>query len=403
MKTKKLTVAGRGTVGCLTVAHFLKYTDWDIEWMFDPNIPTAAVGEGTSLIFPKELHKLFGWQHDNLIKIQGTPKQGIYKENWGVGNKFLHPFPIDSVGIHLSALDFQNEVYTTLKNHPRVNVIETHVIDPSNLDSDFVMMCTGGQENIDDNFISRKNIPVNSAYVTQCYWEYPRFTHTLTIAMPWGWVFGIPLQKRCAIGYMYNKNYTSLDTIKEDVQKIFKQYDLTPSDTTRHLQFNNYSRVSNFSDKVIYNGNASFFLEPLEATSTGTSAYINRYAWDVWNKQLPVKDANEWYQKEISDIESMICLHYMSGSSFETEFWDYAKKIAEEKIELEFQEGSDFSTFTMNSLDVYNLNYPSGRAVGSWPELSYHTNIKQLGLENKLLEFANKYLTKSQKPHINKK
>ena len=169
------------------------------------------------------------------------------------------------------------------------------------------------------------------------------------------------------------------------------------------MQFNNYSRVSNFSDKVIYNGNASFFLEPLEATSTGTSAYINRYAWDVWNKQLPVKDANEWYQKEISDIESMICLHYMSGSSFETEFWNYAKKIAEEKIELEFQEGSDFSTFTMNSLDAYNLNYPSGRAVGSWPELSYHTNIKQLGLENKLLEFANKYLTKSQKPHINKK
>jgi uncharacterized protein (UPF0333 family) len=28
---KKLTVVGKGIVGALAVAHFLKYTDWDID------------------------------------------------------------------------------------------------------------------------------------------------------------------------------------------------------------------------------------------------------------------------------------------------------------------------------------------------------------------------------------
>lgn len=395
MKNKKLSIIGKGTVGCLAVAHFLRYTDWEINWVYDPAIPAAAVGEGTSLIFPKELIKLFNWQHDTLYKIQGTVKQGIYKENWGVGNKFLHPFPIDSVGMHLSAVSFQNEVFDSLTGHPRVQVSEQTVIDYDQLDSDFVMVCSGSQKELDNSYDKKIHIPVNAAYVTQCYWDYPKFTHSLTLARPWGWIFGIPLQKRCAIGYLYNKNITNLDVIKEDVKAIFHQYDLNPSNNTNHIHFNNYAKKNNFSERVAFNGNASFFLEPLEATSTGIAAYINRYAWDTWNNSISVTDANTWYNKEISDTESMICLHYMAGSTFDTEFWTHAKKIAEEKIELEFQEGSDFSTFAMNSLNVRNINDPSNRNVGSWPELSYHTNITQLGLGNKLLEFANKYLTKS--------
>lgn len=391
MKNKKLSIVGRGTVGCLTVGHFLAYTNWEIDWIFDPNVPAAAVGEGTSLIFPKELVKLFNWQHDTLYKIQGTVKQGIYKENWGGGNSFLHPFPIDSIGIHLSAVDFQNEVFELLAKQPRVNIIEKSVVDTDQLDSDFVMMCTGSQQNLDSNYVSRNHIPVNSAYVTQCYWDYPRFTHTLTIARPWGWVFGIPLQKRCAIGYLYNKDITSLDTVKEDVKEIFKQYQLTPSEKTNHIHFNNYSRINNFTERVAYNGNASFFLEPLEATSTGTAAYVNRYAWDVWNDGLSIKEANHWYDKEINDIESMICLHYMSGSIYKNNFWDYATSIATDKIQKEFENRSDFATFAINSMIPQNLNLPSGRNVGSWPEMSYNINIKKLGLESNIETFKNQY------------
>ena len=391
MKSKKISIVGRGTVGCLTVAHFLRYTDWEVDWIYDPDIPAAAVGEGTNLIFPKELVKLFNWQQDTLLKIQGTVKQGIYKENWGVGNKFLHPFPIDSVGIHLSAVDFQNEVFDLLASQSRVKIIEKQIISVDDLDSNFVMICTGSQKELDDNYIKRTHIPVNTAYVTQCYWDHPQFTYSLTLAKPWGWVFGIPLQKRCAIGYLYNNTIADLDIIKEDVKEVFKQYSLTPSEKTSHIQFNNYSRKNNFSNRVAYNGNASFFLEPLEATSTGVAAYINRYAWDVWSNNLSADDANDWYEKEISDIESMICLHYMSGSTFNNTFWDYAKSIATDKIETEFKNRSDFSVFLLNSLNDHNINFPSGRNIGSWPELSYNINVKQFGLESAIEVLKNQY------------
>jgi len=390
---KKISVVGRGTVGCLSVAHFLKHTNLEIDWIFDPNIPAAAVGEGTSLIFPKELLKVFNWQHDSLLKIKGTVKQGIYKENWGRGESFLHPFPIDSVGMHLSAVDFQNEVFELVANNSRINVIENKVTDLKNIDSDYVMSCTGSKKSLDDNYVEHSNIPVNSAFVTHCFWDYPKFTYTLTIARPWGWVFGVPLQHRCAIGYLYNDNFVNLDEIKNDVREVFKQYNLVPSNKTNHIKFKNYSRLNNFSDRVAYNGNASFFLEPLEATSTGFAAYINRYAFDVWSGSLSVEEANTWYNEEISDIESMICLHYLSGSTFKNDFWDFATSLAENKIEKEFAYQTKFAKFVLHSLNENNVLFPTGDNIGSWPELSYNINIKKLNLEKRIRLLERKYFS----------
>ena len=32
---KKITIIGRGTAGCVAVTHFLRWTDWEIDWVFD--------------------------------------------------------------------------------------------------------------------------------------------------------------------------------------------------------------------------------------------------------------------------------------------------------------------------------------------------------------------------------
>jgi hypothetical protein len=53
-----------------------------------------------------------------------------------------------------------------------------------------------------------------------------------------------------------------------------------PSDKTNHLEFQSYYKKNNFSSKVIYNGNSSFFIEPLEATSIGFSIETNMVAMD---------------------------------------------------------------------------------------------------------------------------
>ena len=64
----KLAVIGKGTVGSLAVLHFLTYTDWDIDWVSDPNTPTTAVGEGTTIRVPSALaNSILEFSHDDLI------------------------------------------------------------------------------------------------------------------------------------------------------------------------------------------------------------------------------------------------------------------------------------------------------------------------------------------------
>ena len=261
---KKLTVVGRGTAGCFSVLHYLYHTNLEIDWIYDPQIPPVPVGEGTDLRVPRELHrKLGGFFTHDLLAIGGTVKYGIQKDGWGGSGSYLNPFPVTSYGIHMDAGALQDYIIQKISSNPRMNIIEGYVNDPESLDSDYVMMATGTPKTFGDNFIMADSIPVNAAYVTQCYWDYPRFGPTQAIARPWGWVFAIPLQKRCSIGYIFNHHITDIDVIKEDVKEVFEQFGLVPSEKTNFIKFANYYRHNPIGDKVVYNGNGAFFLEPL--------------------------------------------------------------------------------------------------------------------------------------------
>jgi hypothetical protein len=378
---KKLCIVGRGTVGCLAAAHFLRYTDWDIVWMYDPSVPAAAVGEGTTLITPRSLSNTLDWTWNDISDMDGAVKTGIYKQGWGAGD-FTHAFPSGFVGMHFNAVQFQEKAFKRISNEPRVTTIEGQYTSGDELDADFILVCTGSSR-AEGDFLEHPEIPVNAAYVTQCYWDAPMFTHTLTIARPWGWVFGIPLRNRCSIGYLYNAGITDLDVIKDDVQAVFEQFDLAPSDQTNSLKFRNYSRVENFTPRVAHNGNASFFLEPLEATSTTTADEFNRYAYDIWNKRGPADMYNELYRRDIEDVKAMICLHYFAGSKYDTPFWSQAREGAEGLIARIFSDPSH--SFRDNALKAMDGKLePEARDVGTWGRHSYEFNIRKLGIEQKL-------------------
>lgn len=379
---KKLAIVGKGTVGSLAIGNFLKDTDWEIDWIFDSNAPTTAVGEGTQAVVPAILWECFGWTWNDLHDIHSTVKTGVHKVNWGKKNKtFTHPFPTYVSGIHFNAIEFQEKVFKTISNNPRVNVIDKLVTDPHELDADHVLVCSGTPKDFSEYNI-HNNIPVNSAYVTQCYWDNPRFDHTLTIARPYGWVFGIPLLNRCSIGYLYNKEITKLEDVKEDVKNIFKEYNLEPSNVTNSLSFKNYSRKKNFTNKVVYNGNASFFLEPLEATSTTQSYYVNRNAYALWNGLHGLNEAESTFKSNLSNIESMICLHYMAGSQFENEFWKYAQELGQNKIKKEIK---NKTIFIENLIHAMDKNYEQQILdIGTWPRWSYDINTEHLGITDEL-------------------
>jgi len=321
---KKLVVLGRGTAGAQAMAHFARWMpECELEWHFDPKIPTQSVGEGSTLTFPSNMFDNFGFTHGDLAKVEGTFKTGISKDGWGkTGKPHFHDFFPPSVAYHFNAVKLQDHIFSILKD--KVKIVEENT-SSSEIDADFIMDCSGKPSTL-EKFHVPKYIPVNSVYVTQCYWDYPAFQYTINDARKHGWVFGIPLQGRCSIGYMYNKDISTIEEVKEDVKFMFEKYNLTPSETTNSFSFNNYIRKRNYTDRIVYNGNASFFLEPLEATSVGVMNLIQRQAYDVWNKKLSLEEANYNYLEELIRIERFIMMHYYAGSSFKTPFWEFAQE-----------------------------------------------------------------------------
>lgn len=382
---KRIAIIGKGTAGSQAVTHYLNHmSDCEIQWYFDPDIPTQSVGEGSNLIMPINLYNNINFSYSDFYKIDATLKVGIWKSGWGKNqNDYMHHFPPSHTAMHFNAKSLQDFILNFVKD--KVTIIEKNV-SADEIDADYVMDCSGKPKTYDD-FNKSSFIPVNSAYITQCYWDLPRFQHTLTIARPYGWVFGIPLKHRCSIGYLYNRNINTLEEVKEDVKNVFKDFDLTPSQDINSLQFENYYRKENHTERVTYNGNASFFLEPLEATSFSVVDYAQRNAYDIWNSNISVQDANQNYKRLLKETEVMIMLHYFAGSIYESKFWEYARENGQKCIENAIKNDEDFNSIVRYSILKKYSNKCEKNIMdyGTWWPGSFCENIDGLGIKEKLL------------------
>jgi hypothetical protein len=181
---------------------------------------------------------------------------------------------------------------------------------------------------------------------------------------------------------MYNNNITTLEDIKTDVINIFKEYELNPSNTTNSFSFKNYYRKNNYSKTIAYNGNASFFLEPLEATSIHFMDICNRCSYDVFNNNISAEEANYYYLNKIREIENVIMLHYLAGSSWDTKFWNMAENLAKNNIATA-KNNTDFINI-INLAKNYNINKNNQLEYGTWDLYSFPININALGIWNQL-------------------
>lgn len=381
---KRVAIIGKGTAGSQAVAHYLKYMPgYEIEWHYDPNVKVQSVGEGSTPHLLKNLFECLDFNHLNIKQIDGALKTGIYKSGWGDGKEnFLHQFVPPIIAYHFNAVVLQDYILEKVKD--KVKIYE-HSVKSEDIDADFIMDCSGKPKSYED-FHRSPYIPVNAAYVTECPWEYPRFQHTLTITRPYGWVFGIPLQNRCSIGYLFNKNINNVDEVKEDVKNVLEEYNLISIDKTQYLEFENYYRKQNYTNRIAHNGNSSFFLEPLEATSIALTTYIQRQALDVWNKTAEVEESNAEYKKILHRIETMIMLHYFSGSKYNTEFWDFARDRGQRCIETAIKYDNKFKQVINHVFETPSSNLCDVNLVyGYWNSESFHQNIHGLGIKNKLL------------------
>ena len=368
---KKYAVIGRGTVGCMSALQMkLNFPDAKVEWHYDPSIKPQAVGEGTTLALPMLLSQTLGFGPRDFHLVDGYVKTGIFKRGWSATEgEFLHEFPSPSVALHFNANKMQDYIHGRLKDH--VDLFERNV-SPDEIDADYIIDCSGRPKDYSQHSQSAY-IPVNAVHVNQCYWDAPKFSHTLTIARPYGWVFGIPLQNRCSIGYLYNSDINTLEEVKEDIKAIFSDFGLTPSEDTNSFGFKNYSKNRNFTDRVASNGNSSFFLEPLEAMSFGMANSVLGNAINCIQSCVSIEQANIEYVGLIQNVERIIMMHYFAGSKYNTPFWDYAKERGERCMEN--------SKYNAAFCDMVKYAYPKG-VFGRAPEVIIDSGKASLDFMN---------------------
>lgn len=321
---KKATIIGRGTAGTLAYLKMLKLRSQsnaplEIDWYYDSATKAMAVGEGTTPTIPKLLSGISGLSvGTDMQKLDARPKHGIEYENWGKSD-FVHPFGMGHHGIHFNASKFQEYVFENCTREPEVSLIDAKVSHDA-IDSDVIIDCTGAPKSFED-YNTPKYIPVNAVHVTQCSWpNEPQGLYTKTIARPWGWVFVIPLSSRCSVGYLYNHEITSLDAVKADVENVFDDLGVTPTNVTNSFHFNNYVRKKLIDGRVAYAGNSGFFLEPMEATTLDCvdrvlSCINHGPLQELWNPFLHTL---------FKEVEYFIMMHYAAGSKWNNEFWDFA-------------------------------------------------------------------------------
>jgi hypothetical protein len=374
---KRLSIIGRGTAGCLSALHFSN-RGYNIDWYHDPNTPALSVGEGADLTLPHYLNEEMNMNHEDFIKLDGHYKQGIEKINWGK-KPFTHWFDSSNIAWHINANKLQKHIIDYVGN--KVNIIEKK-IEHKNIDN-YIIDCSGKPSDISE--LNTPPIPVDKSYVVQCPWEKPRFDKTLCIAKSYGWVFLIPLQNRCSVGYLYNSKYADIPHLNEELNSILKEYNLTSISSTT-IDFDNYYRSENFNEKVSYNGNASFFLEPMEATSLSTSilllGWIDEFFWayekeyDVFSKNIFQK-ANIKYKTYLEETVDIIMLHYLIDPPVNNNFWEYANYNANEWFSMRYKTYPKINLITEKSL----LNY------STWYDKSFKQNIKGLNIQDKLNKF----------------
>ena len=369
----KIAIVGKGTAGCLSYLNVKSQIPEkvDIDWYYTSGVPTSSVGEGTTPNFPKLLTEANTLDlSSDYPAMDARPKVGIEYLNWGKKD-FIHPFYSGQHGVHFNASKFQKLVFDSAD----ANKIDKEVAH-SDIDADYIIDCTGYPKDLTDYNIP-KYISVNAVHVTQCKWpEEPKWEHTKTIARKWGWVFVIPLMSRCSVGYLYNRNISTLDQVKEDVAELIEELKVIPTDKTNSFHFENYVKKELVTERVCYAGNSGFFLEPMEATTLDSVFRVVDWVPNMLfgaNKDMYTSVAKGELDLFFKEVEYFIMMHYAAGSRWKNEFWDFAQ----ERGKLALEEAVNDSMFKSLYKDYKDSDTLPNQYFF---EYSYRINMEGLGL-----------------------
>ena len=331
---KNICVVGGGTAGFVAALILKKaYPSISIQIIESSKIGTIGVGEGSTEHW-KEFMDYMGFNKaEMLTKSDATFKAGIMFKDWskndylqtveGAYNILAHDYPVlygklisdgrlpkdlvedeswtgnifwtNDVEEILSEFPVAQFHFNTVKLndylHEKAQSLGIKIVDDIIVDvvtddngiksisskentyeADFFIDCTGFKRILLNKLGAEwesysKYLKMNRAIVFQTPDEdtYPMWT--LAQAMKYGWMFRIPVWGRKGNGYIFDSNYISADEAQREVEEMLGE----GIDVRKEISFDPGAVKNPWIKNCVAIGLSASFVEPLEATSIGTS------------------------------------------------------------------------------------------------------------------------------------
>jgi tryptophan halogenase len=389
MKIKSIGIIGSGTAGFVT-ALILKtrFPDIKIDIVSSSKIGIIGVGEGSTEHW-NEFLKYIGISWRAVIKnCDSTFKAGIMFKGWAdkdylhstnpdfepktgqymyvygnriaagdleksltpglvwknlIDNRFLEDKdpPFNQFHFNTHKLNsFLHEV-AKLKN---INIIDDEIVDVilnkngeigsvksegNSYEYDFYIDCTGFKRLLISKLGGKwqsysKYLKMKSAIVfpTEDNTEYN--IYTTAQAMDYGWMFTIPVWGRNGNGYIFDSDYISADQAKIEVEKFLGR-EITVG---KQINFDPGAINKSWIKNCVAVGLCGNFIEPLEATSIGTSiqqAFLLMHRLPNYT-QNTADQYNKDVDKIMENIRDFVILHYQTKKE-NSQFWKDIQKL----------------------------------------------------------------------------
>lgn len=375
----KITIISSSALGIVGVGEgstehwkeFMNLCDIPLEEMIVKTSATHKYGirfEGWSSSFPDYFHSvsgdeaLYGWglfptysgilESGNSLTSQtssvGLIQNKIRREGLHANTNQYH-FDTFKLNNYFTELCFKRSVkmvdgqVTDINRHPDTGCISSVKIDSGHtVEADFWIDASGFRrvlmtkleandwESFSDYMLVDSAIAAPSREAEDGIKPYTR-----AIAQDYGWIWEIPTQERRGNGYVYCSQFISDDEAVSTLEQHIGELNTQP----RSFKFDAGHLRKTWTKNCLAVGLAAAFVEPLEATSIGSTIQQMKFAIPYLASFRPHHTAsqdhyNKKFVKMMDNILVMLRLHYISDRR-DTPFW---RECANKKVNESLQE-----------------------------------------------------------------
>ena len=360
IKSNKIGIIGVGEGSTEHWGHFLRYVninDYEIiketdatlksgimfeDWSnknylhsVSPDISNVALGQ-TKIGYLKLItenceqdklnHPLFWKNKVDFYFVENFKKNILptnqYHFNTFKLNEFLNKKSIER-GINI----IEDEIKSvSLKEN---NFIKKIIGEKKEYSADFYIDCTGLKRLLISKLGAKwqsysKYLKMNEAiaFPTKDTEEYN--IYTIAKAMKYGWLWRIPTYGRWGNGYVFNSNYINAEQAKKEAEEYIGH----EVEIFKNIKFDAGALDKVWINNCVAIGLSANFVEPLEATSIGTSiqqAFLLMHNLPEYDQSI-INHYNNQVNSIMINIRDFIVLHYMTKRK-DSKFWTDLKKI----------------------------------------------------------------------------